>query len=59
MGFFFKAGDEDVTRANIILGDGNSSNRRRLKDLLTRAGYLVEAEATNAPELLRKTRTRR
>lgn len=54
--FFLKAGDEDVTRANIIIGDGNSSNRRRLKDLLTRAGYMIEAEATNAPELLRKTR---
>jgi response regulator NasT len=54
--FYYKAGDEDVTRASIIIGDGNSSNRRRLKDLLIRAGFMVEAEATNAPELLRKTR---
>ena len=45
-----------MTRARIVIGDGNSSNRRRLKELLTRAGFLVEAEATNAPELLRKTR---
>ena len=45
-----------MTRASIIIGDGNSSNRRRLKELLTRAGFAVEAEATNAPELLRKTR---
>ncbi len=28
-----------------------------MKDLLNRSGYLVEAEATNAPELLRKART--
>jgi len=46
-----------VTRARIIIGDGKDSSRRRLKDLLTRYGYSVEAEATNGPELLRKART--
>lgn len=55
--YFYKAGDEDVTRATILIGDGKDSSRRRLKDLLTRSGYLVEAEATNAPDLLRKART--
>jgi response regulator NasT len=52
----FEAGDEDVTRATIIIGDGKDSSRRRLKEMLTHAGYLVEAESTNAPDLLRKTR---
>lgn len=55
--YFFKAGDEDVTPATIIIGDSNDSSRRRLKDLLNRSGYRVEAEASNAPELLRKART--
>lgn len=46
-----------MKRATILIGDGKDSSRRRLRDLLTRSGYLVEAEATNAPELLRKART--
>lgn len=46
-----------MTGATIIIGDGKDSSRRRLKDLLTRSGYLVEGEASNAPELLRKART--
>jgi len=54
---FFKAGDQDVTPLTILIGDGNDSSRRRLKDLLKRSGYLVEAEASNAPDLLRKART--
>ena len=53
----FKAGDEDVTRATIIIADSKDSSRKALKDLLNRCGYLVEAEATNGPELLRKART--
>lgn len=55
--YFYKAGDEDVTRATILIGDGKDGSRRRLKDLLNRSGYLVEAEATNGPDLLRKART--
>ena len=43
-------------RGNIIIGDGNANSRRRLKDTLIRAGYLVDAEASNAPDLLRKAR---
>jgi len=46
-----------VKRATIIIGDGKDNSRRRLKDLLSRAGYRVEAEAANGPELLRKART--
>ncbi len=42
---------------NILIGDGNDSSRRKLKDLLKRSGYLVEAEAANSPDLLRKART--
>ncbi len=42
--------------ATILIGDGNDSSRRKLKDLLKRSGYLVEAEANNAPDLLRKSR---
>ncbi len=53
----FEAGDEDVTRATIIIADSKDSSRKVLKDLLNRSGYLVEAEATNGPELLRKART--
>ncbi len=43
--------------ATIIIGDSKDSSRKRLKDLLKRSGYLVEAEATNGPDLLRKVRT--
>lgn len=53
----FKAGDGDVTRATVIIADSRDSSRKVLKDLLSRSGYLVEAEATNGPELLRKART--
>jgi len=46
-----------VPKATIIIADGNASSRKALKELLTRAGYLVQAEAQNAPDLLRKART--
>lgn len=43
--------------ARIIIADSNENSRRMLKDILTRAGYPVQAEARNAPDLLRKART--
>lgn len=46
-----------MTRATVIIADSRDSSRKVLKDLLSRSGYLVEAEATNGPELLRKART--
>jgi AmiR/NasT family two-component response regulator len=46
-----------VPNATIIIADGKASNRKTLKEVLTRAGYLVQAEAQNAPDLLRKART--
>ena len=57
VGIFYEAGDEDVKQATILIGDGRDNSRRQLKALLTRSGYLVEAEAGNAPELLRRART--
>jgi len=46
-----------VPKATIIIADGKANSRRALKELLTRSGYLIQAEAHNAPELLRKART--
>jgi len=46
-----------VPKASIIIADGKASSRRSLKELLTRSGYLIQAEAQNAPDLLRKART--
>ena len=46
-----------MPKATIIIADGKASSRKALKELLTRAGYLVQAEAQNAPDLLRKART--
>lgn len=46
-----------MPKAKIIIADGKSSSRRVLKDLLTSCGYMVQAEALNAPDLLRKVRT--
>ncbi len=46
-----------MPKATIIIADGKDSTRRSLKDLLTRSGYLVQAEARNAPDLLRKARS--
>ena len=46
-----------MPKATIIIADGKDNSRRALKDLLTRFGYLVQAEARNAPDLLRKART--
>ena len=46
-----------VPRATIIIADAKASNRKALKEILTRAGYLIKAEAQNAPDLLRKART--
>jgi response regulator NasT len=45
-----------VSKARIIIADGNDNSRHRLKALLTGYGYLVQAEACNAPDLLRKAR---
>lgn len=45
-----------MPKATIVIADGKDTSRRVLKDLLIRAGYLVQAEARNAPELLRKAR---
>ncbi len=45
-----------VSKARIIIADGNENSRRRLKNLLTGYGYLVQSEASNAPDLLRKAR---
>lgn len=46
-----------MPKASIIIADGKASSRRSLKELLTRSGYLIQAEAQNAPDLLRKART--
>lgn len=46
-----------MPKATIIIADGKANSRKNLKDLLTRSGYLVQAEAHNAPDLLRKART--
>ncbi len=43
--------------ARIVIADSREAGRRVLRDMLVRAGYKVQAEATNAPDLLRKTRT--
>ncbi|MDD3364104.1 MAG: ANTAR domain-containing protein [Syntrophomonas sp.] len=45
-----------MSKARIIIADGNDKSRLRLKALLTGYGYLVQAEARNAPDLLRKAR---
>jgi response regulator NasT len=45
-----------VSKARIIIADGKDNSRHILKALLTGYGYLVQAEARNAPDLLRKTR---
>lgn len=45
-----------MLKARIIIADGNDNSRHRLKALLTGYGYLVQAEASNAPDLLRKAR---
>lgn len=46
-----------MPRARIIIADSKENSRRILKEFLTRAGYQVQAEARNAPDLLRKART--
>jgi response regulator NasT len=46
-----------VPKATVVIADGKASSRRALKELLTRSGYLIQAEAQNAPDLLRKART--
>lgn len=46
-----------MPKATIVIADGKANSRRALKELLTRSGYLVQAEAQNAPDLLRKART--
>lgn len=46
-----------MPKATIIIADGKASSRKSLRDTLTRSGYLIQAEAQNAPDLLRKART--
>lgn len=46
-----------MPKATIVIADGKANSRKALKELLTRSGYLVQAEAQNAPDLLRKART--
>lgn len=46
-----------MPKASIIIADGKAANRKVLREILTRAGYMVQAEAQNAPDLLRKVRT--
>jgi len=46
-----------VPIAKIIIADSKENSRRSLKERLTRSAYQVQAEARNAPDLLRKTRT--
>ena len=45
-----------MPRARIIIADSKENSRKSLRDTLQRAGYLVQAEALNAPDLLRKVR---
>lgn len=45
-----------MPRARIIIADSQDKSRRILRDMLIRAGYLVQAEARNVPDLLRKVR---
>jgi response regulator NasT len=45
-----------VSGVKIIIADSKENSRRILKDTLQHAGYQIQAEARNAPELLRKTR---
>jgi len=45
-----------VPTARIIIADSKDNSRRMLRENLIRAGYLVQAEARNAPDLLRKAR---
>lgn len=40
----------------IVIADSKENSRRMLRELLTRAGYSVQAEARNVPDLLRKVR---
>lgn len=46
-----------MPRARIIIADSKESSRRTLKDILTKEGFHVQAEARNVPDLLRKART--
>lgn len=43
--------------AQILIADSKDASRKLLKDTLMRMGFQVQAEARNAPDLLRKTRT--
>lgn len=46
-----------MPRARVILGDSKDASRKTLRDMLTRNGYMVQAESTNVPDVLRKCRT--
>lgn len=43
--------------AQIIIADSKDSSRKLLRESLLQIGFQVQAEARNAPELLRKTRS--
>lgn len=45
-----------MPRARIIIADSKENSRKCLREILQRAGYLVQAEARNVPDLLRKAR---
>lgn len=46
-----------MPRAKLIVGDSKEASRRALREALVRNGYLVQAESSNVPDLLRKSRT--
>lgn len=46
-----------VPGSKIIIADNKERNRSVIKEILSRSGYRVHAEASNAPELLRKNRS--
>lgn len=46
-----------MPNARIVIADSKESGRRGLREMLVRAGYSVQAEARNVPDLLRKVRT--
>lgn len=46
-----------VENARIIVADSKESSRKQLRECLKKYGFQVQAEARNAPDLLRKART--
>ncbi len=46
-----------MSTARIIIADSKVNSRKILRESLIRAGYCIQAEARNVPDLLRKART--